>query len=141
MCHLEDLQWIDIFVFQWPYANLIDYWFLEAENQSMQGWFTWIVLFFITHLMPLVLLCTPWKHEKTKNFLIFSGGIKKASSMKWVSSTLIHMKEKMITNFNILELIWLVFSWQLIQFFFVWIKLKSSNQKHRLKWEPREKSC
>ena len=141
MCHLEDLQWIDILVFQWPYANLIDYWFLEAENQSIQGWFTWIVLFFINHLMPLVLLYTPWKHEKTKNFLIFSGGIKKASSMKWVSSTLFHMKEKMIANFNILELIWLVFSWQLIQFFFVWIKLKSSNQKHRLKWEPREKSC
>ena len=28
---------------------------------------------------------TPWKHQKTKGFLMFSGGIKETSGMKWVN--------------------------------------------------------
>ena len=31
----------------------------------------------LTHFMPLVFLYTPWKHQKTSAFLMFSGGIER----------------------------------------------------------------
>ena len=31
----------------------------------------------LTHFMPLVSFDTPWKHQRTKGFLMFSGGIEK----------------------------------------------------------------
>ena len=30
----------------------------------------------LTHFWPMFLFCTPWKYQKTKGFLMFSGGIK-----------------------------------------------------------------
>ena len=30
----------------------------------------------LTHFWPMFLFYTPWKHQKTKGFLVFSGGIK-----------------------------------------------------------------
>ena len=30
----------------------------------------------LTHFRPLLLFYTPWKHQKTRGFLMFSGGIK-----------------------------------------------------------------
>ena len=35
--------------------------------------------------MPLVSFYTPWKHQKTSDFLMFSGGIERASGMKWIN--------------------------------------------------------
>ena len=31
----------------------------------------------LTHFNPLISFYTPWKHQKTRGFLIFSGGIKR----------------------------------------------------------------
>ena len=31
----------------------------------------------LTHFMPLISFHTPWKHQKTRGFLMFSGGIKR----------------------------------------------------------------
>ena len=38
----------------------------------------------LTHFMPLVSFYTPWKHQKTIGFLMFSAGLERDSSMKWV---------------------------------------------------------
>ena len=39
----------------------------------------------LTHFMSLVCFYTPWKRQKTSGFLMFSGGIERDSSMKWVN--------------------------------------------------------
>ena len=47
----------------------------------------------LTHLMPLDSFCTPWKPQKTKGFLMFSGGIEKeqwGNDMKWVNDQCLH---------------------------------------------------
>ena len=33
-------------------------------------------LYYLTHFMSLISFQTPWKHQKTRSFLLFSGGIK-----------------------------------------------------------------
>ena len=33
--------------------------------------------FLFTHFIPLIFFDTPWKHQKTRVFLVFSGGIKR----------------------------------------------------------------
>ena len=32
---------------------------------------------YLTHFVPLISFDTPWKHQKTRSFLMFSGGIKR----------------------------------------------------------------
>ena len=47
-----------------------------------------LILTFIsgeTHFMPLISFYTPWKHQKTIAFLMFSEGIKKTSRKEWVT--------------------------------------------------------
>ena len=39
--------------------------------------FSFILMFLLTHLMPLVSFYTPRKHQKTFGFLMFSGGLEK----------------------------------------------------------------
>ena len=39
---------------------------------------------FLTHFIPLISFCTPWKHQKTSGFLILSGCIERDSDIKWV---------------------------------------------------------
>ena len=34
-------------------------------------------LFLLTHYSPVLLFYTPWKHQKTLGFLMFSGGMEK----------------------------------------------------------------
>ena len=40
----------------------------------------------LAHFMPLISFYTPWKNQKTKGFLIFSGGIERDRGMKWVKN-------------------------------------------------------
>ena len=40
----------------------------------------------LTHFLSLVSFCTSWKPQKTRGFLMFSGGIKN-SCIKWVNVT------------------------------------------------------
>ena len=42
------------------------YYYLEKLVWSITNWF-------LSHFMPLVYFCTPWKHQKTTGFLMFSG--------------------------------------------------------------------
>ena len=37
----------------------------------------WGTLLSLTHFMPLISFDTPWKHQKTRGFLMFSVGIKR----------------------------------------------------------------
>ena len=37
----------------------------------------------LTHFMPLISFDTPWKHQNTSGFLIFSGGIKRDQWHAW----------------------------------------------------------
>ena len=41
-----------------------------------------MIEYLLTHFMPLVSFDTSWKQQKTKNFLMFSGGIERDSGMK-----------------------------------------------------------
>ena len=50
---------------------------LKASKSSLQ--------IFLTHFMPLIYFDTPWKHQKTYGFLMFSGVSKEISGTKWVS--------------------------------------------------------
>ena len=45
----------------------------------------------LTHFMWLVSFCTPWKHQKIKGFLMFSGGIERASGMKWENRSFVYL--------------------------------------------------
>ena len=36
-----------------------------------------------THLMPLAFFYTPWKHQKTSSYLLFSEHVEKDSDIKW----------------------------------------------------------
>ena len=40
-------------------------------------WNFWINKFPVTHFMPLISFYTPWKHQKTSGFLMFSGDIER----------------------------------------------------------------
>ena len=42
------------------------------------------VLYNLTYFIPLVSFYTPWKHQKTSGFLIFSGDIEREQCMEWV---------------------------------------------------------
>ena len=42
------------------------YYYLDKLVWSITNWF-------LSHFMPLVYFCTPWKHQKTTGFLMFSG--------------------------------------------------------------------
>ena len=42
----------------------------KIQPCSISDWTNWLA-----HFMPLVSLDTPWKHQKTKGFLMFSEGI------------------------------------------------------------------
>ena len=46
----------------------------------------------LTHFMRLVSFYTPWKHQKTKGFLMFSGGLERDRGMKWVKQTVSYEK-------------------------------------------------
>ena len=39
--------------------------------------------------MPLIYFYTPWKNQKTSNFLRFYGGIEEINGMKWVNEDLL----------------------------------------------------
>ena len=55
------------------------------SKEECEGQLVFIELI-LTHSMPLISFYTPWKHQKTRCFLMFSGGIERDSSMKWVNS-------------------------------------------------------
>ena len=67
-------------------------------------WCNWSILQFLkkssypklltTHFMPLISFYTSWKYQKTRGFLMFSGGRKKDRGMKWVKYYEKHKKHK-----------------------------------------------
>ena len=62
---------------------------LKASKPSLQisatNWTSQLDKIFLTHFMPLIYFDTPWKHQKTYGFLMFSGVSKEISGTKWVS--------------------------------------------------------
>ena len=53
---------------------------MEKGVLSLQDSFKWFLsnqISVLTHFMPLISFDTPWKHQKTRGFLILSGGIKR----------------------------------------------------------------
>ena len=48
--------------------------------------FTTLCMKGLTHFMPLVSFHTPWKHQKTRGFLTFSGVQKWNIRLKWVKN-------------------------------------------------------
>ena len=46
------------------------YYLYFGDSQAMNS-------FLLTYFMPLVSFYTPWKHQKTSGFLMFSGGIER----------------------------------------------------------------
>ena len=43
--------------------------------------------------MVVVFFYTPWKHQKTRGFLMFSGVLKETSGMKWVKRNIFIFQE------------------------------------------------
>ena len=62
---------------------------LKASKSSLQisatNWPSQLDKIFLTHFTPLICFDTPWKHQKTYDFLMFSGVSKEISGTKWVS--------------------------------------------------------
>ena len=62
--------------------------FLLSEKKSVLSvllvLFKPVTLSRVTHFMPLVCFCIPWKHQQTTDFLMFSGDIGRISGMKQV---------------------------------------------------------
>ena len=44
----------------------------------------------LTHFMPLIFFDTPWKHQKTAGFLMFSGVSNEISGLEWVKGPCFH---------------------------------------------------
>ena len=57
-------------------------------NQSFLGFKLLQYILPLTHFMPLISFDTPWKHQKIRGFMMFSGGIKRDQwhEMGWWSS-------------------------------------------------------
>ena len=49
--------------------------FDNAQYVILEKWNVWTEETTLTHFVPLTSLYTPWKHQKTNDFLKFSGGI------------------------------------------------------------------
>ena len=47
---------------------------IQENNEKIPKYFDHC---FLTHFMPLISFYTPWKHQKTSDFLMFSGGIER----------------------------------------------------------------
>lgn len=47
---------------------------------------TLLISILINPFLPKIPFRSPWKHHKTKSFLMFWGGVKKTNGMKWVKS-------------------------------------------------------
>ena len=60
----------------------------------------WNLIFYLTRYMSLVPFYTPWKHQKTKGFLMFSGGYRKRSVvLNRVRTKLCFFLEAIITSY------------------------------------------
>ena len=66
---------------------------------SLNSWF-------LTHFMPLVSFYTPWKHPKTRGFLVFWGVLEETSSEKWVN-----WENKVLPHLSIFVVIMKIISW------------------------------
>ena len=85
-----------LFIVSMKRFHLIDFLFEPIaihevfENTS----FLLVNAFCISHFMPLTSFDTPWKHQKTSGFLMFSGGIKRDQwhemgyALNWYSAML-----------------------------------------------------
>ena len=54
-----------------------DHWNTLLNNTTNRKMYVTNILILLTHFMPLVSFCIPWKHQKTSGFLMFSGGIER----------------------------------------------------------------
>ena len=65
----------------WKKKQIMIFLFIQVPciGYAIFSWKTFSTIFFqnLTHFMPLVFLYTPWKHQKTSAFLMFSGGIER----------------------------------------------------------------
>ena len=61
---------------------------------------------FLTHFMPLVSFYTPWKHPKTRSFLVLWELLKETSSEKWVN-----WENKILPHLSIFVVITKIISW------------------------------
>ena len=66
-------------VFQWTDFYMIGTSVMKALTQSILKILNVIFIKFqqianLTHIQPMLHFHTPWKHQKTSNFLMFSGG-------------------------------------------------------------------
>ena len=59
----------------WKMLAFIFLWLKRTEVQSAD--LIRASIFSLSHVMPLVSFYTPWKHQETKGFLIFSGCIER----------------------------------------------------------------
>ena len=51
----------------------------------------------IIHFSPVFHFYTPWKRQKIKGFLIFSGGIEMEIGLKWVNVMQVHASVNTLT--------------------------------------------
>ena len=62
-------------------------WLSESVRKKILQSLPWNITK-LKYFIPLISFDTPWKHQKTSGFLIFSEGIKRDSSVKWANSFL-----------------------------------------------------
>ena len=90
--HVIFTMWNIVLVLEYPYWSLF---FYAGNNQiSPQALIKYVIRRIgplvlcgtnilgrscgkLAHFMQLVLFCTPWKHQKSSSFLMFSGGIER----------------------------------------------------------------
>ena len=71
---------------QFPTENNIIFAALQKHLKKNQNRLSNILTRFLTHFQPMFHFYNPWKHQKTSDFLIFSGGIEVEHCWKWVNN-------------------------------------------------------
>ena len=74
-CYLRHFQIFDKIVsFPYKFLNVFR---IRKANWIFEELSNLYLIVFLTHFMPLISFDTPWKHQKTRGFLMFSGGLKR----------------------------------------------------------------
>ena len=76
----------------------------------------------LTHLCPMVPFYTPWKHQKTKGFLMFLGWYK-IKTLTWNGTQSFTLSFEKLTNWNIFGEKVLVYSWKVFCCYFTLVRI------------------
>ena len=93
---LLDISWEELHIKNKTFETLNKQ--IVHSKTIWNPWLNWIKVLemVLTHFMPVVSFDTPWKHQKSKGFVMLSGGIERDSGMKCVKEGLAVLSQSLL---------------------------------------------